>query len=112
MSAEFLSGCGYPVSDVPRSISQVSAMRIKCPHCQQKATVYSRALQSDDVNAVYARCTNGDCEKFDHSFVSHVAFSHWIDPKAAAMQMTLTHLFDQLPAADRRAMAAELAARV
>ncbi|MDP2548886.1 ogr/Delta-like zinc finger family protein [Oceanobacter sp. 4_MG-2023] len=87
-------------------------MRIKCPCCGKKATVYSRALTTDDVNSVYARCVNTECQRFDHSFVSHVAFSHWIDPKAAAMQMTLTHLFDQLPASDRMAMAAELSARV
>jgi len=106
MNTEFLYSIGYTLSGAlvqpALLITEVSAMRIKCPCCQEKATVYSRANTADDINSVYARCTNPKCEKFDHSFVSHVAFSHWINPKDDALQMTLTFMLDQLPADQRR----------
>ena len=111
MSAEFLYSIGYTLAGAPlepgQLITEVSAMRIKCPACQQKATVYSRANTADDINSVYARCTNLECEKFDHSFVSHVAFSHWINPKDDALQLTLTFMLDQLPADQRRQVLAQ-----
>ena len=86
-------------------------MRIKCPKCQEKATVYSRANTAGDINSVYARCTNSECEKFDHSGVFHVAFSHWVDPKAAATQMAFQLMFDQLPKAEQDNLLVSLAAR-
>lgn len=92
-------------------VTEVSAMRIKCPKCQEKATVYSRANTADDINSVYARCKNPECEKFEHSFVSHVAFYRWIEPKSAAVQMTFEMLFDQLPKAEQDNLLENLAAR-
>ncbi len=116
VNADILHSRGYNLSRAliePRQlITEVSEMRIKCPDCQHKATVYSRANTSDDMNSVYARCTNRQCEKFDHSFVSHVAFSHWINPKEAALQLTFEMLFDQLPHANRAELVQQLAARV
>jgi len=116
VNADILHSRGYNLSraliEPCQLITEVSAMRIKCPACQQKATVYSRANTADDINSVYARCTNRECEKFDHSFVSHVAFSHWINPKEAALQLTFEMLFDQLPHASRAEMVQQLASRV
>lgn len=116
MITEFLPEGGYTLSSVliihpGQLISEVSAMRIKCPKCQEKATVYSRANTADDINSVYARCNNPACEKFDHSFVSHVTFSHFIDPKSASLQMTFELLFDQLPQPDRDELLARMATR-
>lgn len=116
MNTEFFPEGGYTLSSVPtiqpeQLVSEVSEMRIKCPKCQEKATVYSRANTADDINSVYARCSNPECEKFDHSFVSHVTFSHFIDPKSASLQMTFELLFDQLPQPDRDALLARMAAR-
>ncbi|MCD8522580.1 MAG: hypothetical protein LRY66_05975 [Saccharospirillaceae bacterium] len=112
MNAEFLYSSGYTLQDgadalACQFITEVTDMRIKCPACQQKATVYSRANTADDINSVYARCTNHQCEKFDNSFVSHVAFSHWINPKDEALQLTLTFMLDQLPADQRRQVLAQ-----
>lgn len=86
-------------------------MRVKCPECQHKVSVYSRANTANDISTVYGKCQNAECKKFDHSGAFHVTFSHWIDPKAAAVQMTLEMLFDQLPAADQSNLLASLAAR-
>lgn len=82
-------------------------MRIKCPCCNGKAAIYSRPTVTDDVSTIYARCKNTDCERFNQSFVSQLAFQHWIDPKQEALQMTLSFLMDQLPADQRRQVLAQ-----
>ncbi|WP_221800538.1 hypothetical protein [Oceanobacter mangrovi] len=117
MNAEFLTKYGYDLSDdtstIPaRQIEQVSDMRIKCPSCQKAMTVYSRASVTDTVNTVYARCQNHECDHAGESATFDICFGHWISAKAAAAQMTLSHLFDQLPADERRALVADLSARV
>lgn len=112
MNAEFLHLCGYDVSEGQTPVTlEENPMRIKCPECGEKAPVGSRSNTSAELATVYARCKNPECKRFDHTLVAHVSFSHWICPKEAAVQMTLADLFDKLPAASRREMAAELAAR-
>ena len=72
-------------------------MRLKCPTCKHKAVIYTHPGSPDDVSNVYARCRNADCEKNGHSFVTQIAFMHWVDPKVSSVQMTLESLFDNLP---------------
>mgnify|MGYP000984364544 CR=1 FL=1 len=86
---------------------RVGKMRIKCPCCNGKAAIYSRPTVTDDVANIYAKCRNQGCERFDQAFVSQLAFSHWIDPKAEALQMTLSFLLDQLPVNQRRQVLAQ-----
>ena len=110
MKTELHDILGYDLSDGFWVGYEVSDMRIKCPCCGEKATVYSRAASSSEVASVYAKCTNAACDKFDHSFVSHVAFSHWIEPEAAAVQNAFLFLFDQLPAQHQKELIKQLQA--
>lgn len=86
----------------------VDDMRVFCPTCEEKATIYSRTNLAKGTDAVYCRCINADCEKHTHSFVLHLSFSHFVEPRAAALQLTLSHLFEQLPAQDRADMLKQL----
>ncbi len=86
----------------------VDDMRVFCPECKTKATIYSRTNLAEGTDAVYCRCVNSDCKKHTHSFVLHVSFSHFVEPRAAALQLTLSHLFEQLPAQDRADMLKQL----
>lgn len=73
-------------------------MRLKCPECKKKAVIKSHPASPEDVSTVYAKCTNSSCDKNGHSFVTQVAFTHWVDPKVSAVQMSLDMMFDLLPA--------------
>lgn len=73
-------------------------MRLKCPTCKAKARIYTHPASTEEVSNVYAKCTNSACEKNGHSFVTQVAFTHWVDPKVAAVQISLDLLFKNLPA--------------
>ncbi|CCK75040.1 Phage transcriptional activator [Oleispira antarctica RB-8] len=73
-------------------------MRLKCPACKIKARIYTHPASTEEVSSVYAKCTNHSCEKNGHSFVTQVAFTHWVDPKVAAVQISLDLLFQNLPA--------------
>lgn len=73
-------------------------MRVSCPKCQILTAVHSRSASKEPVSSAYARCRNEECEKFDHVFVTHVSFSHWVDPKVSAVQMSLDMMFKMLPA--------------
>lgn len=82
----------------------ISNMRIKCPECNEKATVYSRATVTDEVNTVYARCKNTQCKKYQCGFAATVSFSHWIDPKVASVQLAFTTMFEHLPPNEKKNM--------
>jgi hypothetical protein len=72
-------------------------MRLKCPHCKNKARIYTHPASTEEVSSVYAKCTNSACDKNGHSFVTQVAFTHWVDPKVSAVQISLDLLFQNLP---------------
>lgn len=73
-------------------------MRVCCPACKVLTASHSRAASKEPVSSAYARCRNPECDKFDHVFVTHISFAHWVDPKDAAVQMSLDMMFDNLPA--------------
>lgn len=77
-------------------------MRLKCPACKNKARIYTHPASTEEVSSVYAKCTNSACEKNGHSFVTQVAFTHWVDPKVSAVQISLDLLFQNLPPAEKR----------
>lgn len=89
---------------------RVGKMRIKCPCCNGKAAIYSRPSVTDDVSTIYARCKDRGCERFDQAFVSQLAFSHWIDPKQEALQMTLSFLMDNLTPEQRQVVISQYSA--
>jgi ribosomal protein S27E len=79
-------------------MSSKRKMRLKCPVCKVKAVIHSHPSSPEEVSTVYAKCTNQSCDKNGHSFVTQVAFTHWVDPKVAAVQISLDLLFQNLPA--------------
>jgi hypothetical protein len=76
----------------------IKKMRLKCPECKTKAVIYTHPCSMDDVSNVYAKCTNQSCNKNGHSFTTQIAFTGWVDPKVAAVQISLDLLFQNLPA--------------
>lgn len=83
-------------------------MRIKCPCCNGRAAIYSRAAVTDSVSNVYARCNNKACSRFAQGFVTQVSFAHWLDPKTENLQMALQFLLDHIPPDQRRQVLAQL----
>ena len=81
-------------------------MRLSCPECKIMTAAHSRSASKEPVSSAYARCRNDECEKFDHVFVTHISFSHWVSIKVAAVQMSFDMLLDQLPAEDRKELLA------
>lgn len=84
--------------------------KVYCPACNEPAPVYSRAAKADTVDALYCRCVNSECEKHTHTFVALQSFSHWVEPRASALQLNMMHLFEQLPASDKADMLQQLQA--
>jgi tRNA A37 threonylcarbamoyladenosine modification protein TsaB len=72
-------------------------MRLKCPECKRKAVIYSHSCSKEEISNAYAKCTNESCIKYGHSFSTQIAFTGWIEPKAAAMQQSLELMFQHLP---------------
>lgn len=81
---------------------EIEDMRVTCPQCKELTATHSRAASKEPVSSAYARCRNEKCEKFDRVFVTQISFSHWVDVKVAAVQMSLDMMLDMLPEEARK----------
>lgn len=66
-------------------------MRVNCPKCESKAIITSRENQSAGVADLYCTCTN--TKECGTTFVTTVAFKHYLNPpKKGTTQIALSLL--------------------
>ncbi|RZF94473.1 transcriptional regulator [Pseudoalteromonas sp. CO302Y] len=70
-------------------------MRVTCPNCGSKATISSRENQSTHVADLYISCT--DVKNCGATFVSTLAFKHYLNPPHRTTQQLAASLIKNLP---------------
>ncbi|WP_405128718.1 ogr/Delta-like zinc finger family protein [Pseudoalteromonas sp. PB2-1] len=70
-------------------------MRVTCPNCGSKATISSRENQSTHVADLYISCT--DVKNCGATFVSTLAFKHYLNPPLQTTQQLAASLIKSLP---------------
>jgi hypothetical protein len=70
-------------------------MRIKCPHCLQKARIRSRnnLTEAKTVVDLYCECTNPACEA---TFVCTMGFKYYLNPPAQTTAQIAKNLLNHL----------------
>lgn len=76
-------------------------MRIRCPHCQNKAIITHTVHVNDKVTEVYINCLGKDCGARDVMRIYHVAT---ITPPESEQMNSLQEQLAQMPANMRRAL--------
>ena len=71
------------------------AMRVTCPNCGNKATISSRENQSTHVADLYISCT--DVKNCGATFVSTLAFKHYLNPPRQTTAQLAASLISKLP---------------
>lgn len=71
------------------------AMRVTCPNCGSKATISSRENQSTHVADLYISCT--DVKNCGATFVSTLAFKHYLNPPRQTTAQLAASLINKLP---------------
>jgi|TARA_Y100000588_G_C13919807_1_gene780987 cell division protein ZapA len=72
-----------------------NAMRVTCPNCGSKATISSRENQSTHVADLYISCT--DVKNCGATFVSTLAFKHYLNPPRQTTAQLAASLIKNLP---------------
>ncbi|WP_327064249.1 ogr/Delta-like zinc finger family protein [Pseudoalteromonas ruthenica] len=71
------------------------AMRVTCPNCGSKAVISSRENQSAHVADLYISCT--EVKSCGATFVSTLAFKHYLNPPRKTTTQLATSLIKCLP---------------
>ena len=79
-------------------------MRVRCPHCQQKAIIKATNKQSNAVTDIYCRCDNEGCQA---GFVMTVAHKHDTQPPIADMKSMLAEILRSMPSDERAQLIAQ-----
>ena len=70
-------------------------MRVNCPNCESKAIITSRENQSAGVADLYCTCTN--TKECGATFVTTIAFKHYLNPPSSDTARLAASLIRQLP---------------
>ncbi|MEZ7277240.1 ogr/Delta-like zinc finger family protein [Pseudoalteromonas sp. 68 DY56-GL68] len=70
-------------------------MRVTCPNCGSKASISSRENQSTHVADLYISCT--DVKNCGATFVSTLAFKHYLNPPRKTTAQLAASLIKTLP---------------
>ena len=70
-------------------------MRVTCPNCGSKATISSRENRSTHVADLYVSCN--DVKNCGATFVSTIAFKHYLNPPIHNTQEMAAALIRSLP---------------
>ena len=70
-------------------------MRVNCPNCESKAIITSRENQSAGVADLYCTCTN--TKECGATFVTTIAFKHYINPPRKDTAQMAASLIKNIP---------------